>query len=96
MYARVFATRSLIPQISTPVSMLLSEPLTDTVFEPAIMPGERLASVLGGLIGTGLGAGMKSMFFIAGILGIIVGLNGYAFPMVRNIEEILPDYQAKT
>ncbi len=96
LQGRVFATRSLIAQISTPISMLLSGPLADYVFEPAMMPGGQLASVLGGLIGTGPGAGMKSMFFIAGILGIIVGLSGYAFPMVRNIEDILPDYQAET
>jgi len=96
LQGRVFATRSLIAQISTPVSMLLSGPLADYVFEPAMMPGGRLANLLGGLIGTGPGAGMKSMFFIAGILGILVGLSGYAFPMVRNIEDILPDYQAET
>jgi DHA3 family macrolide efflux protein-like MFS transporter len=96
LQGRVFATRSLIAQISTPVSMLLSGPLADYVFEPAMMPGGRLASVIGGLIGTGPGAGMKSMFFIAGILGILVGLSGYAFPIVRNIEDILPDYQAET
>ncbi len=96
LQGRVFATRSLISQISAPVSILLSGPLADYVFEPAMMPGGGLASVLGGLIGTGPGAGMKSMFFIAGILGVLVGLSGYLFPTVRNIEDILPDYKAET
>ncbi|MCW4038196.1 MAG: MFS transporter [Candidatus Bathyarchaeota archaeon] len=96
LQGRVFATRSLISQISAPVSILLSGPLADYVFEPAMMPGGQLTSVLGGLIGTGPGAGMKSMFFIAGILGILVGLSGYLFPIVRNIEDILPDYKAET
>jgi MFS family permease len=96
LQGRVFATRSLIAQISAPVSTLLSGPLADYVFEPTMMPGGQLANVLGGLIGTGPGAGMKSMFFIAGILGILVGLSGYVFPIVRNIEDILPDYQAET
>jgi hypothetical protein len=35
---------------------------------------------------------MSLMFVIAGALGILVGLGGYAFPAVRNVEDILPDH----
>jgi DHA3 family macrolide efflux protein-like MFS transporter len=93
LQGRVFATRSLIAQISAPVSTLLSGPLADYVFEPAMMPGGWLTQVFGSLIGTGPGAGMKSMFFIAGVAGIIIGLSGYVVPPVRNIEDLLPDHQ---
>jgi len=31
---------------------------------------------------------------LTGILGALVGLGGYAFPVVRNAEDILPDHQA--
>jgi DHA3 family macrolide efflux protein-like MFS transporter len=37
---------------------------------------------------------MALMFIITGILGTLVGLGGYAFPAVRNAEDILPDYDA--
>jgi len=93
---RVFATRLLIAQISVPVSMLLAGPLADRVFEPAMMANGGLASTFGGLIGTGSGAGMALMFVIVGILEALVGVAGYAFPVVRNAEAILPDHEAKT
>ena len=90
---RVFAARGMIAQISAPVAMLLAGPLADRVFEPAMMPGGSLAVTFGGLVGTGPGTGMSLMFVIAGALGVLIGLGGYAFRVVRNIEDILPDYK---
>ena len=92
---RVFATRLLIAQISVPVGMLLAGPLADHVFEPSMAPGGSLASIFGGLVGTGPGAGMSLMFVITGVLGAIVGLGGYAVRVVRDAEDILPDHDAK-
>jgi MFS family permease len=88
---RVFATRSFIAQISSPISMLLSGPLADSVFEPGMMLGGSLTPIFGDLIGTGDGAGMSLMFFIAGALGMVISLGGYMFHIVRNVEDILPD-----
>ena len=93
---RVFATRALIAQISVPLAMLLAGPLADRVFEPAMLNGGSLAQTFGGLLGTGPGAGMSLMFVIAGILGILVGLGGYAFRSIRNVETILPDHEQVT
>ena len=93
---RVFATRSLIAQISAPVAMLLSGPLADQVFEPAMITGGFLTPLFGGLIGVGPGAGMALMFFITGLLGIIVGISGYFVPSIRDVDELLPDYKAPT
>jgi len=90
---RVFAVRRLIAQITAPLAMLIAGPLADNVFEPAMMPGGALAGVFGGLVGTGPGAGMALMFLISGILGIFVGLGGYAFYVIRHAEDILPDHQ---
>jgi DHA3 family macrolide efflux protein-like MFS transporter len=95
LQGRVFATRSLIAQISQPVSMLLAGPFADYLFEPAMMADGGLAPIFGSLIGTGPGAGMALMFVISGILGILVGVGGYVFPAVRNVEDIIPDYQAR-
>jgi DHA3 family macrolide efflux protein-like MFS transporter len=91
---RVFAARRLIAQITAPAAMLIAGPLADRVFEPAMMPGGALASTLGGVFGTGPGAGMAVIFVITGLLGIFVGLGGYLFPAVRNAEDILPDHNA--
>jgi len=93
---RVFATRLLIAQISAPVSMLLAGPLADRVFEPAMTSGGSLAPLFGGLIGTGPGTGMSVMFIITGVLAALVGLGGYAFRVVRDAEDILPDHDAET
>jgi len=89
---RVFAVRRLIAQITAPVAMLLAGPLADHLFEPAMRSGGSLAPVFGGLVGTGVGAGMSLMFVIAGVLGAVAGLGGYAFSAVRDAEDILPDH----
>jgi len=91
---RVFATRLLIAQISVPLAMMLTGPLADWVFEPAMKEGGSLTTAFGWLIGTGPGAGMALMFVITGILGVLVGLVAYMVPVIRNAEDILPDYGA--
>jgi MFS family permease len=89
---RVFATRLLLSQITIPIGMLLAGLLADRVFEPAMMPGGSLATTFGWLTGTGPGAGMSLILVFAGLLGILVNLGGYGFRVVRNVEDILPDY----
>lgn len=89
---RVFSTRLLIAQISSPVAMLLTGPLADRFFEPAMTPSGGLASIFGLFVGTGKGAGMALMFVITGVLGMLISLAGYAFRVIRDAEKILPDY----
>jgi MFS family permease len=93
---RVFSTRLLIAQISVPLGMIITGPLADWVFEPAMKAGGSLANVFGWLVGTGIGTGMALMFVITGILGILIGLAGYTIPTIRNAEDLLPDYGAET
>jgi len=92
---RVFATRLLIAQISVPAAMLLAGSLADWLFEPAMTSTGYLSPAFGWLVGTGHGAGMALMLFLAGIFGIFICVGGYAFRTVRNAETILPDYEAK-
>jgi len=92
---RVFATRLLIAQISAPLSMLLAGPLADRVFEPSMKTDGSLAPMFGTVLGVGPGAGMALMFVITGVLGAIVSVAAYAFPVVRNAEDILPDHSPK-
>jgi hypothetical protein len=68
--------------------------LADQIFEPAMMPGGVLASTFEGVVGVGLGSGMSLMFVFTGVAGVAVGLVGYLIPVVRNLEDILPDYEA--
>jgi len=89
---RVFSARALIAQISAPIAMLITGPLTDGVLTPAMNPGQPLALAFGWLVGTGPGAGPALLFLAMGALGSAVSLVGYLFPHIRNVEDILPDY----
>jgi MFS family permease len=89
---RVFATQTLISHITMPIAMLLAGLLADHIFEPAMMQGGLLAQTFGWLVGVGPGAGMALMIVGAGLLGCTVPLLGYALRAVRDVEEILPDY----
>jgi hypothetical protein len=91
---RVFSVRRLIAQVSAPLAILLSGPLADHVFEPAMMAGGSLVYSFGSLVGTGSGAGMSLMFVLTGIFGVFVSLVGYLFPEIRDVEHILPDHDA--
>ncbi len=92
---RVFSARRLISQISSPISMLLAGPLADRVFEPGMQAGTALAGSFGWLVGTGPGAGMALIILITGLLTVAAGFVGYAFPAIRNAEDILPDHKAE-
>ncbi len=89
---RVFAARRMMGQFTKPLAMLIAGPLADQVFEPAMRVGGSLVPVFGGLVGVGAGAGMGLMFVIFGVCGVLVGLTGFAVPIVRNAEDLLPDY----
>lgn len=89
---RVFAARRLIAQITFPVSMLMAGYLADQIFEPAMMPRGVLSHIFGGLLGVGPGAGMGLMFAVSGLLVALIGVSGYLIPLIRNVEDILPDH----
>ena len=95
LQGRVFATRLMLAQLPIPLAMPLGGLLADRVFEPAMRPEGPLATFLGGLVGTGPGAGMGLMLVLCGLLGAAVGLGGYAIRTVRNIEGILPDHDGE-
>ena len=91
---KVFASRSLISQISIPLAAILSGPLADKIFEPAMKTGTSLANIFGGLFGTGAGAGMALQLALFSSLGIVISLCGYRFYNLRNVEFILPDHDS--
>ena len=69
--------------------------LADNVFEPALRPGGALVDSLGGLLGTGTGAGIGLAVVIGGAISMLVGVLGFLIPAVREIELRMPDYDVK-
>lgn len=94
LQGRVFAAQSLILQVVSISGTLIAGPIADYVLEPAMMPGGILAPILGGIFGTGRGAGMAILYVTTSILLLLVGLGGYAFPLLREVEDTVPDHDA--
>lgn len=89
---RVFAARRTIAAFAIPIAFLISGPIADSIFEPAMQSGGRFATLLENIFGAGPGSGMALMMALAGILGISIGVAGYFSPALRNVEVALPDH----
>lgn len=89
LQGRVFATRGLIATVGTPISQVIAGPMADLALEPALMHATGIAAVL---VGSGPGAGMAMMVLVSSILATLVGVVGYAFRSVREVETLLPDH----
>ncbi|EAZ90637.1 MFS transporter [Crocosphaera chwakensis] len=88
---KVFATRSLISQIVLTLALIIGGPMADYIFEPAMEKGTVFANLLGGLFGTGNGAGMALQCALLSAIGVLLCLLGYRLPLLQNLEENLPD-----
>lgn len=89
---RVFAASSFLVSTFSPVGLLISGPLADYVFEPAMRPDGILAPLLGNIFGTGVGSGMALQFALFSFIVVLICLGCYAVPALRNIEDILSDH----
>jgi DHA3 family macrolide efflux protein-like MFS transporter len=93
LQGKVFSIRRLIAWFVSPLAMLVAGPLADKVLEPAMRnPQSSLASSLGWFIGTGPGRGMALLFILGGGLTALVGIVGYAIPILRDADSLLPDH----
>ena len=88
---KVFAARRVTGQLSIPIASLIAGPLSDRLFEPAMTPTGSLAPIFGWLVGTGPGAGMSLLIFVAAAIGVMIPWLSYTFPAFRNVEETIPD-----
>lgn len=88
---RVFSVRRLIAWFVNPLATLIAGPLADVIMEPAMQGNTTLSQILEPIFGVGPGAGMSVIIFACGIGGAVVGLSGYAFRPVRDVESVLPD-----
>lgn len=92
---RVMNAQYTLRELMHPIGYLAGGLLADFVFEPAMMPNGILAPLLGGIVGTGPGAGMAVMFLLTGIGGVLTGFGGYLFVSLRNVETDLPDHDTQ-
>lgn len=90
MQGRVFAAVMQLAMLATPFAYLISGPLADKVLEPAVGTGSW--SIVEPLVGSESGAGIGLLMVINGLIIIVVGLFIYRIPMMRQLEENLPDY----
>lgn len=87
MQGRVFAARDILVDMPVLLGTLLAGPLADTVFEPALLPGGKLAGIFGGLVGNSAGSGMALMFLLFGGLGTAVSLAGFSLKSLQKLDE---------
>ena len=91
LQGRVLAADQSIGIVISLSAPLIAGPLADKVFEPAMQPGGALVPIFGAIFGTGSGAGITVIYVIASIWMLLVGIGGYFFPTLRNVEKLLPD-----
>jgi hypothetical protein len=96
MQGRVLATRLALAGAVSLVTRLIAGPLADHMFEPAMAPGGSLAGTFDWLAGTGPGAGMGLFITVSCTLGMSVLLWGSSRPSIREIDVLVPDYDATT
>ncbi len=53
-----------------------------------------LSSIFGPIFGTGTGAGMSLLISLCGIGAVFTAIVGYAVPVIRNVEDSVPDHDA--
>jgi len=89
---RVFSARRLIAWFTNPISPIIGGTLADFVLEPAMRGAGGPATLFGGLVGTGPGAGMGLLMVFCGLLCLLVPVSAYFVPAIRHAETILPDH----
>jgi MFS family permease len=93
LQGKVFSIRRLIAWFVTPLAMLIAGPLSDKILEPAMQdPQSVIATATGWFMGTGPGRGMALLFVIGGCLAALVGICGYVFRNLREVDTLLPDH----
>ena len=88
MQGRVFAVRNAIQYSTIPIGILLGGVLADYVFEPFMMSGAPIVSILEKLVGIGAGSGMACMFLCTGTLGFIISCVSYKNKDIQALNEI--------
>ncbi|MEL6130387.1 MAG: MFS transporter [Cyanobacteria bacterium J06626_23] len=94
LQGRVLAADQMIGLVIGAIAPLAAGPLADYVFEPAMQPGGWLTPLFSPLFGTGTGSGIALIYSATALMMAIVGLGGYGFRRLREVESLLPDHEA--
>lgn len=90
LQGRVFALYEQLALLASTSSFLLTGILVDRILEPAVgMPGW---GVVSGLVGNSPGAGIGLLQVVTGLLILLVTVLMWSWPLIRRMEEQLPDY----
>lgn len=95
LQGRVIAIRRAVASISMPLAYLLAGPLADHLFGPWLMPGGRLAPVLGGWFGTGEGRGIGLLLTVVSGLVLATLALAWARPALRRLDDE-PDHSSRS
>ncbi|MDB9374144.1 MFS transporter [Nodularia sphaerocarpa] len=91
LQGRVLAADQLIGVTVSATTFLVAGFLADRVFEPAMSPTGSLAPIFGNIFGTGTGAGITLLFVTMTICTVLVGIFGYNWRTLRQVEDLIPD-----
>lgn len=86
MQGRVFSTKDTLQNCSIPLGLALGGVLSDHVFEP-LMASSNARKLLSSLFGQGKGAGIALLFFIVGVLGVVLCLTRLGKPVYRDLDK---------
>jgi len=74
-----------------PFGYLVSGPLVDSYFTPAMSRPGFLRDVLGPVIGTGPGSGIAAAIICTGLVALVWTVAGYRYRPLREADADLPD-----
>jgi DHA3 family macrolide efflux protein-like MFS transporter len=90
---RVFSARRFIAWFVDPIAPIMAGTLADLVTEPAMQSQTWLSDTFGWLVGTGPGSGMALQYILSGVGWIVIIVAASFLPVVRNVEDSLPDHE---
>ncbi|MEA5513950.1 MFS transporter [Nodularia sp. UHCC 0506] len=91
LQGRVLAADQLIGVTVSATTFLVAGFLADRIFEPAMSPTGSLAPIFGNIFGTETGAGITLLFVTMTICTVLVGVFGYNWRTLRQVEDLIPD-----
>ncbi|MFA7767791.1 amino acid adenylation domain-containing protein [Streptomyces sp. NRRL S-448] len=91
LQGRVLALFITLVTLALPITQLVIGPLSDHVFQPALMPGGALAGTVGAVLGTGPGRGLALVIVVSGVLLTLWTLRAWFNRPLRLVEDHLPD-----
>lgn len=87
MQGRVFSAKDTLQNCTIPLGLFLGGVLADYVIEPFMAADSPMQKILSHFFGSGSGAGIAVMFFLVGILGIVISLSRLKKPIYKDLNQ---------